>query len=114
MENFTGISSQHVLETQRRKEGFEPGESSTTRVNRTDYTRSLHSSDSRLEDGPDNDAPHGLPGTALTTDGRRDKHGMAVNQDIALASLDPRTKSSREGPRLGVSTVAVRDEQKDD
>ena len=118
MENFTGISTQHVLETQRRKEGYEPNESSTSRVNRTDYTRSLHSDDSRLEDGPENDAAHSLPGTAITTDagvnGRRDRHGMAVNQDIALASLDPRTMSSRDGQRLGVSTIVVKDKQRDD
>ncbi|KAL8872028.1 MAG: hypothetical protein Q9174_002271 [Haloplaca sp. 1 TL-2023] len=115
MEHFTGVSTQQVLETQRRKEGYEPNESSTTRVNRTDYTRSLHSSDSRIEAGLENDAAHNLPpGTAITTNAGRDRHGMAVNQDIALANLDPRTRSGKEGPRLGVSTVVGKDEQRDD
>ncbi len=113
MEHLTGVSTQHILDT--RKEGYEPNESSTTRVNRTDYTRSLHSNESRLEAGVYDDEAPSLPGTAVTTgggvDGGRDRHGIALNQDIALANLDPRARSSRPGPRLGVSSTAVADER---
>ena len=117
MENLTGVSTQHVLHVQRAKEGYESSESSTTRVNATGYTRSLHSNDSRLEAGLYNDTPApSLPGQALTTDDSsldghsRDRYGMAINQDIALANLDPRTRNSKPGPRLGVSTPAIADE----
>ncbi|KAL8991904.1 MAG: hypothetical protein Q9169_007548, partial [Polycauliona sp. 2 TL-2023] len=120
MEHVTGVSTRQVLETQRRKEGYEPNESSTTRVNETGYTRSSRSNDSRLEAGLYDDTAPTLPGTAITTDqgidGRRDKHGMAVDQGIALANLDPRTRNSRPGaqdPRLGTSTNATTAKHRD-
>lgn len=114
MEHLTGVSTKHVLENHRSKIGYEPNESSTTRVNRAGYSRSLHSNESRLEAGLYDDETPKLPGTAITTDsavdGRSDKYGIAVDQDIALANLDPRTRTSRPG-RLGTSTTAVADER---
>ena len=52
-------------------------------------------------------------------DRERDAHGMALDQDVALANLDPRTRAysgSRqgEGKRLGFSSSAVADEQRSD
>lgn len=114
LERITGISTAYVIETQLAKSEFGAAESSTTRVNENGFQQSLRSVPSQLEAGAYNDMAPGVPSTAAAANGR-DKHGMAVDQDIALANLDPRTRTREAGQgakRMGMSSIAVADEQR--
>ena len=111
MEQITGVSTAYVLETQHAKSEFITG-SSTTRVN----PHSLRSDSPQLEAGSYNDTAPCVPRAAAVGSGRsgvNSKHGMTVDQEIALASLDPRTRTiepRKSDQRLGVSTSAVANE----
>ena len=111
MERVTGVSTAYVLETQHAKSEFVT-RSSTTRVN----PRSLRSDSSQLEAGTYNDTAPCVPRAAAVGSGRsghNSKHSMAVDQEIALASLDPRNRTiepRQSNQRLGVSTSAFANE----
>ena len=115
MEQITGVSTTHVLETQHAKSDFITG-SSTTKVSANGFPHSLHSDLSQLEAGIYNDTAPCVTRAAAVGRGRsgvNSKHGMTVDQEIALASLDPRTRTigpRQSDQRLGVSTSAVANE----
>lgn len=115
MEQVTGVSTAYVLETQHAKSEFITG-SSATRVGANGFPQSLRSDSSQLEAGVYNDTAPCVPRAAAVGSGRsgvNSKHGMTVDQEIALASLDPRTRNlepRKSNQRLGVSTSAVANE----
>ena len=110
------MTSTYVLDTQQAKSEFGAHGSSTTRVNNSGFPPSLRSDSSQLEAGIYNDTAPCVPRTAATGNGVSrlwDERGMAIDQEIALANLDPRTrhlKSGQSNKRMGVSTSAVADE----
>ena len=122
VERVTGVSTAYVLQEYINKDDFPAGGSSSTKITDAELPPSLRSEDpSGLEAG--NYTANDGVGMAITTDSMsRDKDGMALDQDIALANLDPRTRGTGRGEvekaqgqgqghrRMGTSTSAVADE----
>lgn len=97
IERVTGVSTVNLLEEYIRKNDCPAGGSSFTKINDTELQPSLRSEDpSGLEAGKYT-ANDGV-GVVITTDSiPRDKNGMALDQDIALANLDQRTRGAGTG-----------------
>ena len=124
IERVTGVSTAYVLQEHIRKDNYPAGGSSSTKINDAELQASLRFEDPSVLEAGRYSANDGV-GVAITTDSiPRDKNGMALDQDIALANLDPRTRGTGTGEvekaqghehghghqRMGTSTSAVADE----
>lgn len=123
LERVTGVSTAQILQEYIRKDDHRTRGSSFTKINDTEPQASLRSEDpSGLEAGKY--AANDGVGVVITTDSiPRDRNGMAMDQDIALANLDPRTRGAGVGEvekaqgqaqgqghqRIGTSTSVVAD-----